>query len=40
MMLEFLEGVEVVVAQLGGLRGASMEKLWCLEVARASLVVG
>jgi hypothetical protein len=41
MMLEFLEVVAVVVAQLGGLRGASREKLWCQEGPRgASLVVG
>ena len=39
-MLVLLVGVEVVVAQLGGLRGANRGKLWCQEGARASLVVG
>ena len=40
MMLVLLVGVEVVVAQLGGLWGAKRVRVWCLEGERVWLVEG
>ena len=40
MMLVLHVGVEVVVAQLGGLWGVKRVRVWCLEGERVWLVEG
>ena len=40
MLLLLHVGVEVVVAELGGLWGARTVRVWCLEGERVRLVVG